>query len=192
MHAKPINTALTPKNAGKERSEWKAAAIMPHNQTKGGAESGRGKHQLTRNSDSAIHSQIRLSVWYRVSFIVTSNTAPLPKLLQIIRQLVRRLIQLDIIRAGHHQQNHTPINMFLDKAAKLRPFRAQLSHRSIEVITHQRDRMMPREIVSLALPFAMGRMHAHLTRSRFENEPVLIKNLGHVFPPEDVPQKRPR
>jgi hypothetical protein len=52
--------------------------------------------------------------------------------------------------------------------------------------------MVTRVVVGLAFPFAVRRVHAHLARPRFENEPVVIEILGDVIPPEDVTQKRPR
>ena len=45
---------------------------------------------------------------------------------------------------------------------------------------------------SLAFPFAVRRVHAHLARPRFENEPVVIEVLGDVPPSENITQKRPR
>ena len=64
----------------------------------------------------------------------------------------------------------------------------RLEHR----IAHERDRVLPRVIISLAFPDAVRRVHAHLARPRFENEPIVIEILGDVLPPEDITQKRPR
>src|SRR6266550_8455279 len=49
-----------------------------------------------------------------------------------------------------------------------------------------------RVIISFAFPDAVRRVHAHLARSRFEDQPVVIPIFGHILPAEHVPQKRPR
>ena len=76
--------------------------------------------------------------------------------------------------------------------SELRSFRPQLFDRGIDIVAHQRDRVMTRVVVGLAFPFAVRRVHAHLARPRFENEPIVIEILCDVLPPEDVAQKRPR
>ena len=81
---------------------------------------------------------------------------------------------------------------FLDWAAELRAFRPQLIHRRIDVIAHDRDRVLPRVIVSLAFPDAVRRVHTHLARSRFEDQPILIPIFGHILPAEHVPQNGAR
>jgi hypothetical protein len=112
--------------------------------------------------------------------------------LNIVRELVSRLIQLDVIRAGHDHHNDAAVLELLDRTSELRSFRPQLADRRIDVVAHQRDRVVTRVVVGLAFPFAVRRMHAHLARPRFENEPIVIEILGDVLPPEDVTQKRPR
>ena len=47
-------------------------------------------------------------------------------------------------------------------------------------------------IISLAFPDAVGRVYAHLARSRFEDEPIVIPIFGHILPAEHIAQKRPR
>jgi hypothetical protein len=111
---------------------------------------------------------------------------------EIVRELVSRLIQLDVIRAGDDHHDDAAVLALLDRTSELRSFRPQLGDRRSDVVAHQRDRMMTRVVVRLAFPFAVRRVHAHLARPGFENEPVVIEILGDVLPPEDVTQKRPR
>jgi len=112
--------------------------------------------------------------------------------LKIVRELVSRLIQLDVICAGHDHHDDAAVLMLFDRTSELRSFRPQLADRRIDVVAHQRDRVVTRVVVRLAFPFAVRRVHAHLARPRFENEPVVIEILGDVLPPKDVTQKRPR
>ena len=112
--------------------------------------------------------------------------------LQVIRQLVRGLVKLHVIRAGHDHHDHATVLAFLDFFSELRSFRPQLIHRRIDVIAHDRDRVVPRVIIGLTFPDAVRRMHTHLARSRFEDQPVVIPIFGHIFPAERVSQKRPR
>jgi hypothetical protein len=56
----------------------------------------------------------------------------------------------------------------------------------------QGDRVVTRGIVALALPLAVRRVHAHLARPAFENEPIIIEILCNVPPAKHVAQKRPR
>jgi hypothetical protein len=112
--------------------------------------------------------------------------------LKIVGELVSRLIQLDVIRAGHDHHDDATVLELLDRASKLRSFRPQLGDRRIDVVAHQRDRVMARVVVGLAFPFAVRRVHAHLARPRFENEPIVIEVLDDVLPPENIAQKRPR
>ena len=112
--------------------------------------------------------------------------------LNIVRELVSRLIQLDVIRAGHYHHDDAAVLKLLDRASELRSFRPQLADRRIDVVAHQRDRVVTRVVVGLTFPFAVRWVHAHLARPRFENEPVVIEILGDVLPPKDVTQKRPR
>jgi len=51
--------------------------------------------------------------------------------------------------------------------------------------------VVTRVIVALTLPLAVRRVHAHLGRPAFENEPVVIEILCNVLPAEYVSQKRP-
>jgi hypothetical protein len=112
--------------------------------------------------------------------------------LKIVRELVSRLIQLDVIRAGHDHHDDAAVLPLLDRTSELRSFRPQLGDRRIDVVAHQRDGVVTRVVVGLAFPFAVGWVHAHLARPRFENEPIVIKILGDVLPPKDITQKRPR
>ena len=112
--------------------------------------------------------------------------------LKIVRELMSRLIQLDIIRAGHDHQDDATVFELLDRASELRSFRPQLFDCGIDVVAHQRDRVVTRVVVGLAFPFAVRRVHAHFARPRFENEPIVIEILGDVLPPRDVTEKRPR
>ena len=112
--------------------------------------------------------------------------------LKIVRELVSRLVHLDVIRAGDDHHDDAAVLALLDRTSELRSFRPQLAHRRIDVVAHQRDRMVTRGVVRLAFPFAVRRVHAHLARPRFENEPIVIEILGDVLPPEHVTQKRPR
>jgi len=112
--------------------------------------------------------------------------------LKIVRKLVSRLIQLDVIRAGHDHHDNVAVLALLDRPSEMRSFRQQLGDRRIDVVSHQREGVVTREIVRLAFPFAVRRMHPHLARPRFENEPIVIEILGDVFPSEHVTQKRPR
>jgi hypothetical protein len=84
--------------------------------------------------------------------------------LKIICELVRRLIQLHVIRAGHDHHDHATVLAVFDRAAELRAFRRQLIHRRIDVIAHERDRVLPRVMISLAYPYAVRRVHTHLAR----------------------------
>ena len=102
------------------------------------------------------------------------------------------MIKLHVVRAGDDHHDHATVLAFLDWAAELRSFCPQLLHRRIDVIAHERDRVLPRVIISLAFPDTVRRVHAHLARSRFEDEPVVIPIFGHILPAEHVPQKRPR
>ena len=112
--------------------------------------------------------------------------------LKIVRQLVSRLVQLDVIRAGHDHHDDPPVLGLLDRTPKLRPFRLQLTDRCINIVAHQRNRVMSRVIVGFALPIAVCRVHAHLAWPRFENEPIVIPIFGHILPAEHIPEKRSR
>ncbi len=112
--------------------------------------------------------------------------------LKTVRELVSRLIQLNVIRARHNHHDDAAVLALLDRTSELRSFRLQLADRRIDVVAHQRDGVVTRAIVGLAFPFAVRRVHAHLARTRSENEPIVIEILGDVLPPEHVAQKRPR
>ena len=116
----------------------------------------------------------------------------LVRVLKIVRELVSRLIQLDVIRAGHDHHDDTAVLALLNRTSELRSFRPQLAYRRFDVVAHQRDRVMARVIVSLSFPFAVCRMHAHLARPGFENEPIAIEVLRDVLPAKHVTQDRPR
>ena len=45
------------------------------------------------------------------------------RLFKIVRQLMRRLIQLDVIRAGHDHHDDPAVLALLDRTPELRPFR---------------------------------------------------------------------
>ena len=85
-----------------------------------------------------------------------------------------------------------PYLAFLDLSSELRAFRPQFLHRRLDVIAHDRDQVLPRVIISFAFLFAVRRVHAHLARSRFEDEPVLIEIFRYILPTEHVAQERPR
>ena len=106
--------------------------------------------------------------------------------LEIVRKLVSRLIQLDVIHARHDQHDNATVFPLLDGTSKPRSLGLQLADRRIDIVAHQRDRMMARVIVRLAFPFAVRRVHAHLARPGLEDEPIVIEILGDVLPPEDI------
>ena len=103
--------------------------------------------------------------------------------LKIVREPMSRLIQLDVIRAGDDDYDDAAVLALLDRTSEPRSFRPQLADRRIDIVAHQRDRVMTRIIVRLAFPFAVRRVHAHLARPRFENEPIVIEILGAYFHP---------
>jgi hypothetical protein len=92
--------------------------------------------------------------------------------LKIVRGVVSWLIQLDVIRAGHDHHDDAAVLELLDRTSELRSFCPQLADRRIDVVAHQRDRLVTRVVIGLAFPFAVRRVHAHLARPRFENEPI--------------------
>jgi hypothetical protein len=102
-----------------------------------------------------------------------------------------RLIQLDVICAGHDHHDDAAVLALLDWPVELCPFGPQLIHRRIDVIAHERDGVVTRVIISLAFPDAVRRVHPHFARSRFEDQPVVIPIFGHILPAKHVPQKRP-
>jgi hypothetical protein len=113
-------------------------------------------------------------------------------LLEVVRQLVSRLVELEVIRAWYRHHYDAAIFTLLDRTSELRSFRPQLGDRGLDVVAHQSDRVVTREIVALALPLTVRWVHTHLARTAFENEPIIIEILCNVLPPEHVTQKRPR
>src|ERR1043165_9449953 len=95
--------------------------------------------------------------------------------LQIVRQFMARLIQLNVIRPRHDHHGNMSVFTLLDGASELRSFSSELIHGRLDVIAHQGDQMMTWMVVGSALPFAMRRVHAHLARTGFENEPILVE-----------------
>ena len=73
-----------------------------------------------------------------------------------------RLIQLDVIRAWQDHHNDPAVLGLLDRTPELRSFRLQLFDRGINIVAHQRDRVMTRVIISFAFPDAVRWMHGHL------------------------------
>jgi proteasome lid subunit RPN8/RPN11 len=106
--------------------------------------------------------------------------------LEVVRQLVSWLVQLDVIRAWHLHHYDAAVFALLDRTSKLRSSRPQLVDRRIDIVAHQRDRVVTRVVVGFAFPFAVSRVHAQLARPRFENEPIVIEILGDVLPPKDI------
>src|SRR5262245_20131235 len=86
-------------------------------------------------------------------------------LLEIVRELVSGLIQLDVVHAREEDHSHASVLTLLDGTSKLRSFRSQLGDSRVEVVAHQRDGVMTRAIVGFAFPFAVRRVNAHLTRT---------------------------
>ncbi len=80
--------------------------------------------------------------------------------LEVVSELVSRLIQLDVIRAGDDHHDDTAVNLLLDRTSKLRSFRPQFADRRIDVVAHQRNRMVTWKVVGFAFPFAASRVHA--------------------------------
>jgi hypothetical protein len=76
--------------------------------------------------------------------------------------------------------DHATVLALLDRAAELRTFGAQLLHRGIDAVAHEGDRVVRRVITCFAFPDAVRRVHAHLARVRFEDEPVVI--FGYMVP----------
>jgi len=112
-------------------------------------------------------------------------------LLKVVRQLVSRLVELDVVRARHRHHYNAAVIPLLDWTSKLRPFPPQIGDGGLDVIAHQSDQVVTRGIVALALPLAVRRVHSHLARPAFENEPIVIKILRNVPPAEHVTQKCP-
>src|SRR5262245_32666632 len=71
----------------------------------------------------------------------------IPHRLKIVSELVSRLIQLDVICAGHDHHDDATILELLDSTSELRPFRPQLFDRRLNVVAHEGDRVVPRVIV---------------------------------------------
>jgi hypothetical protein len=110
----------------------------------------------------------------------------LGELLKVVRQLVSRLVELDVICARDSHYDDAAVLALLDKTSELRSLRPQLGNRGFDIVAHQSDRVMTRVIVVLALPLAMRRVNAHLARTAFEDEPIIIKILSNVLQAEHV------
>jgi CHASE2 domain-containing sensor protein len=54
--------------------------------------------------------------------------------LKIVREFVSRLIQLDVIRAGHEHHDDAAVLELLDRTSELRSFRPQLADGPIDVV----------------------------------------------------------
>lgn len=106
--------------------------------------------------------------------------------LKIVCKFVSGLIQLNVVRAGHNYHDGVTINLVLDGASELGSFRPQLTDRLLNVVAHQGDRVVPWGFENLALPFAASRVHAHLARSGFEDEPARIEILSDALPSQDI------
>ena len=73
-----------------------------------------------------------------------------------------------------------------------RALRRELGHGGIDVVAHQRDRVMPRVRVVRALVRVGGRMHAQLARPGLEDEPPGFGfGVLDVRPAEHVAEERP-
>ena len=83
-------------------------------------------------------------------------------LLKIVRQLVSRVVELDVVRTWHHHHYNAAVLPLLDWTSKLRPFPPQIGDGGLDVIAHQSDQVVTRGIVALALPLAVRRVHAQL------------------------------
>lgn len=92
----------------------------------------------------------------------------------------------------HNHHDDVTINLVPDGASALGSFRPQLTDRLLNVVAHQCDRVVPGGFENLAFAFAASRVHAHLARSGFEDEPARIEILSDALPPEDIAEKRPR
>src|SRR5437763_1878456 len=81
---------------------------------------------------------------------------------KVIRQFVSRLIQLNVVRAGHDHHDDPAVLALLNRTAELRAFRPQLADGRIDIVAHQCDRVMARVIIGFPFPLAVRRVHAHL------------------------------
>jgi hypothetical protein len=83
--------------------------------------------------------------------------------LKVVRELVSRLVQLDVIRAGHDHHDDPPVLALLDRTSELRSFRQQLADRRIDVVAHQRDGVVTLYRMcwqrARPLPFALRPQH---------------------------------
>src|SRR5438552_251748 len=89
------------------------------------------------NANDSRFETARLHAWFESSRIeavsVDDSTVCLSK---IVRELVSRLIQLDVIRAGDDHHDNAAVLALLDRTPELCSFRTQLLHRRIDVIEH--------------------------------------------------------
>jgi len=72
--------------------------------------------------------------------------------LKVVGELVSRLIQLDVIGAGHYHHDDPAVLELLDGTSELRSFRPELADRRLDVVAHQRDRVVTRVVVGFGLP----------------------------------------
>src|SRR5438046_7201489 len=92
----------------------------------------------------------------------------LGELLEVVRQLVSRLIELDVICARDSHHDDAAVFALRDRTSELRSLRPQLGNRGFDIVAHQSDRVMTRIIVVFALPLAMRPVNAHLARTTFK------------------------
>jgi hypothetical protein len=116
----------------------------------------------------------------------------IPCVLKVVCELMRWLIQLNVVRAWHDQHNDAAVHLLLDGASKLRSLPPQLSDRPIDVVTHQGNRVVTRGFEGFPFPFPMSRVHSQFARAGFENEPIIIEILGDPLPSKNIAKKHPR
>ena len=59
--------------------------------------------------------------------------------LKVVRQLMSRLVELDVIRAWHHHHYDATVFALLDGTSELRSFRPKLADCGLDVVAHQGD-----------------------------------------------------
>ena len=70
--------------------------------------------------------------------------------LKIVHELVSRLIQLDVIRAGHEHHDNPAVLDLLDRTSELRSFRPQLADSQTSVQSLERRKSRHADAVSYA------------------------------------------
>jgi hypothetical protein len=70
--------------------------------------------------------------------------------LKIVREFVRRLIKLDVIRAGYNHHDDAAVLTLFDGTSELCSLGPQLADRRVDVVAHQCDRMVTRIVVGFA------------------------------------------